>query len=58
MSEDTGIGGSRSRFPTTRHSAILAARSGDCAERSRLRQLTVTDEEFAREAKLLLGIRV
>ena len=41
MSEDTGIGGSRSRFPTTRHSAILAARSDDAQERSRALEVIV-----------------
>jgi RNA polymerase sigma factor (sigma-70 family) len=35
MAEDTGIGGSRGKFPTTHHSAILAARSNDSTERSR-----------------------
>ncbi len=41
MSEDTGIGGSRSRFPTTRHSAIVAARSDDAQERSRALEVIV-----------------
>jgi RNA polymerase sigma factor (sigma-70 family) len=41
MSEDTGIGGSRSRFPTTHHSAILAARSEDAQERSRAMEVIV-----------------
>lgn len=41
MSEDTGIGGSRSRFPTTHHSAILAARSDDAQERSRALEVIV-----------------
>ncbi len=35
MTEDTGIGGAKSKFPTTRHSAILAARSNDSVERTR-----------------------
>lgn len=33
--DDTGIGGSQGRFPTTRHSAVLAVRSEDAAERIR-----------------------
>jgi DNA-directed RNA polymerase specialized sigma24 family protein len=32
---DTAIGGSNSRFPVTRRSALLAARGGDAAERAR-----------------------
>jgi len=35
MSDDTRIGGSSGKFPVTRWSAVLAARSGDPAERSR-----------------------
>ncbi|HSE43472.1 MAG TPA: sigma-70 family RNA polymerase sigma factor [Acidobacteriota bacterium] len=41
MSEDTGIGGSKSRFPTTHHSAILAAKSEDAQERSRALEVIV-----------------
>ena len=41
MSEDTGIGGSRSKFPTTRHSAILAVRSNDSVERSRAMEVII-----------------
>lgn len=35
MTEDTKIGGASGKFPATRWSAVLAARSGDPAERSR-----------------------
>jgi RNA polymerase sigma factor (sigma-70 family) len=35
MDQDTDIGGPGSRFPDTSHSAIVAARSGDPAERQR-----------------------
>ena len=35
MRDDTDIGGQRSRFPTTRRSAVLAAGSADAAERER-----------------------
>jgi RNA polymerase sigma factor (sigma-70 family) len=35
MADDTSIGGASSRFPATRWSAIVAARSDDPAERSR-----------------------
>jgi RNA polymerase sigma factor (sigma-70 family) len=34
-SDDTGIGGSKSRFPTTRYSAIVALRSTEPLERNR-----------------------
>lgn len=33
--EDTGIGGAKSRFPTTRYSAVVAVRSEDPTERNR-----------------------
>lgn len=35
MTEDTEIGGTRERFPATRHSAVLAAQSADLLERER-----------------------
>jgi RNA polymerase sigma-70 factor (ECF subfamily) len=35
MRDDTAIGGGAGRFPTTRHSAVLAARGGDDAARER-----------------------
>jgi RNA polymerase sigma factor (sigma-70 family) len=35
MTDDTGIGGPSSRFPATRHSAVLAAQSDDLVERER-----------------------
>lgn len=35
MHDDTSLGGSSSRFPATRWSAIVAARSGDAGERQR-----------------------
>lgn len=35
MTEDTAIGGPSHKFPATRWSAIVAARSGDAAERAR-----------------------
>ena len=35
MPEDTSIGGPGGRFPTTRRSAVLGARSGDAEERQR-----------------------
>jgi RNA polymerase sigma factor (sigma-70 family) len=35
MADDTSIGGGSGKFPATRWSAVLAARSGDPAERSR-----------------------
>jgi hypothetical protein len=35
MLDDTGIGGSRDKFSTTRSSAIAAVRSDDPAERTR-----------------------
>jgi RNA polymerase sigma factor (sigma-70 family) len=41
MTEDTGIGGTRSKFPTTHHSAILAARSDDSIERSRALEVII-----------------
>lgn len=41
MSEDTGIGGAKSRFPITHHSAILAARSNDSGERSRALEVII-----------------
>ena len=42
MPDDTHIGGPSSRFPATRWSAILAARSPDPAERSRALNIFVT----------------
>jgi RNA polymerase sigma factor (sigma-70 family) len=41
MTDDTGIGGSRSKFPTTHHYAILAARSNDSVERSRAMEVII-----------------
>ncbi len=41
MTEDTGIGGAGSKFPTTRHSAILAARSSDSVERTRAMEVII-----------------
>jgi RNA polymerase sigma factor (sigma-70 family) len=41
MTDDTGIGGGRSKFPTTHHSAILAASSNDSVERSRAMEVII-----------------
>jgi RNA polymerase sigma factor (sigma-70 family) len=41
MTDDTGIGGGRGKFPTTHHSAILAARSNDSVERSRAMEVII-----------------
>jgi RNA polymerase sigma factor (sigma-70 family) len=41
MADDTGIGGGKSKFPTTHHSAILAARSDDSVERSRAMEVII-----------------
>jgi RNA polymerase sigma factor (sigma-70 family) len=41
MTDDTGIGGGRSKFPTTHHSAILAARSNDSVERTRAMEVII-----------------
>lgn len=41
MNEDTGMGGSKNSFPTTRYSAILAARSNDSVDRSRAMEVII-----------------